>query len=437
MSDVFTVFEHSRTKGFDLTDRENDALQQLNTRLGVQVLRAEYKGELTAFQYVGIVRIGTRAIHILPKIYPPTSDDVTTEDHVKDATKNLFYLLSYANKLKIYEHDLADLLRSDKSWFELLIHFFSSNLLKEWQRGASRSYELIEDQLPFLRGKLQVREQLRHPARQHLFAITTDELSIDNQLNRIFRYVVERLHLVTFDEENRRRLGTLRRYMAGVTLLSNISRGDVKNVRLTRLNQQYGTLLNMALLFLDDGALQLSAGDCTSFAFVFDMNKLFESFMVNFIQRHREEILPDSLKACALFPQSTGLPFHLSTRDGVPVRKMKPDLLFADQDEGIYPLLLDLKYKKLESHISGADMNQMSAYVLATSQYALPSKCRKVLVLYPQTSEMAKPRYLQEKISGSEIPVIGATIDLRLNLEKPEGTSKLIADLRNVMGKEQ
>ena len=42
----------------------------------------------------------------------------------------------------------------------------------------------------------------------------------------------------------------------------------------------------------------MAAGDVTTFAFVFDMNHLFEAFTVNFIRRHRYDILPVELRPC-------------------------------------------------------------------------------------------------------------------------------------------
>lgn len=48
-----------------------------------------------------------------------------------------------------------------------------------------------------------------------------------------------------------------------------------------RLNRRLEPLLNLARLFLDGGVMQLASRDLAAFAFVFDMNRVFEAFLVN------------------------------------------------------------------------------------------------------------------------------------------------------------
>ena len=48
-------------------------------------------------------------------------------------------------------------------WFEILTRLFATHLREEWQRGASRGYQLVEDDLPTLKGKWRITEQIRRP----------------------------------------------------------------------------------------------------------------------------------------------------------------------------------------------------------------------------------------------------------------------------------
>ena len=57
-------------------------------------------------------------------------------------------------------------------------------------------------------------------------------------------------------------------------------------------------LLNLARLFLDGGNIQLAAGDLSAFAFVFDMNRVFEAFVVNLVRKYRQEILLPEMWDC-------------------------------------------------------------------------------------------------------------------------------------------
>ncbi|MBA3924588.1 MAG: hypothetical protein H0X31_23965, partial [Nostocaceae cyanobacterium] len=144
--------------------------------------------------------------------------------------------------------------------------------------------------------KWQLATQLRRPEQKHLFTVTYDEFTVDNPLNRIFRYVVEKLWQLTRHSGNRQILTGLRYWMDEVTLLPVVTADMGNQIQLSRLNQQYEPLLNLARLFLERLGLQLSASDVTAFSFVFDINQLFERFIIGFIQCHRDEILPPSLK---------------------------------------------------------------------------------------------------------------------------------------------
>ena len=77
--------------------------------------------------------------------------------------------------------------------------------------------------------------------------------------------------------------------MDDVTLLPSLTSADASPALLTRLNRRLEPLLNLARMFLDGGVMQLAAGDLSAFAFVFDMNRVFEAFVVNFVRRRRLE----------------------------------------------------------------------------------------------------------------------------------------------------
>ncbi len=424
---MLTLFEN-KTAPFPWDPRRLASLERLNRERGDDVLRAvlDRTGSpaVQATQYVGVVRLGRETIQILPKIYRHE------ECSADEAARNLLHLLAVAADLPIREHALAPLLRRHANWFEVLTRLFTAHLTDVWQRGIVRGYIPIEDDdSPLLRGKWRLTAQLRRPAHRHRFCVTYDEFTPDNPLNRILRFVVERLWTLTRDSDNRRALSTLRAWMDGVTLLPNVTAAEASAVSLTRLHPAYAPLLTLARLFLDGGSLQLSGGDRDAFAFVFDMNRLFESFVFNFLRCHRAAILPPSLADCTLLPQSAGTALHLARREGRAAFHLKPDLALRAAD-GTFPLLLDTKYKALApaergaSGITPADMYQMHAYA---RRYA----CPRVLLLYPQTAGMAEPLRLRFDLEGGGT-VQAATLGLRVELGKPEGIRQLIEELKDV-----
>jgi len=426
---MLTLFEH-QTVPFDWDPPRLAALARLNRAQGDEVLRAALDRDgrpiVQAARYVGVVRLGRETVQILPKIYQHE------ECGADEAARNLLHLLAVAADLPVREYALAPLLRRNADWFEILIRLFASHLSDAWQRGIVRGYVPVEDDdSPLLRGKWRLTDQLRRPAHRHRFCVTYDEFTPDNPLNRVLRFVVERLWTLTRDGDNRRALSTLRAWMDEVTLLTNVSAAEASAASLTRLHPSYAPLLTLARLFLEGGSLQISGGDHESFAFVFDMNRLFESFVFGFLRLHRADILPPSLAECALLPQSAGTPQHLARREGRPVFHLRPDLALRAPD-GTFPLLIDTKYKALTpaqrgaAGISPADMYQMYAYA---RRYA----CPRVLLLYPQTAVMAEPLRLRFDLEGGGT-VQAATVDLRVELGAAEGVRQLVEELKDVLG---
>jgi 5-methylcytosine-specific restriction enzyme subunit McrC len=432
MTAMLTLFEHE-SRIFNWTDKDYAALERLRKEIGVEILRPGLRNGqrvLQAAQHVGVVRLNGRTVQVLPKIYR-SSKDANEAERTREATRNLLYLLAYAGQLPVREHALAPLLRHGNDWFEILTRLFATHLLEEWQRGAHRTYQIVEDDSPVLKGKWRIADQLRRPMRQHLFSVAYDEFTADNPLNRIFRFVAERLWRLTRDSGNRQLLGELRQWMEEVSLLPGVTAAEASSLMLTRLNQRYAPLLNLARLFLNGGALQLAAGDLSTFAFTFDMNQLFEAFIINFIRRHRAEILPPDMQTCELLPQSHGATKYLARRESKSVFLLKPDLVFRNHGAQ-FPLLLDAKYKRLDKSdaklgVSQADFYQMHAY-------ARRYDCNRVLLLYPQVVGMIQPLRTRFDVEGAAISIVAATVDLRIDLSRLQGRELLTEELRDILG---
>ena len=425
----WSLFEYEVSSGFDCTEQEQKAIAKLEKILGDRLFDLTIqkgKLELKARQYVGVFRLGDRTVEVLPKMY---RFDATTPK--QEAVRNLLYMLEYTHQLNVKQYSLASLCQKDLDWFEILTRLFSMNLLEEWQRGAFRNYQSVSDTLPVLKGKWNLTEQLRHPERKHLFAVTFDEFTADNQLNRVLRYVVERLYQLTRNFHNRQMLHELQQWMEEVTLLSKVNVEDLRLIPITRLNQRFEPLLNLARLFLENESLQLSSGNFQTFAFALDMNKLFEEFVISFISRHRQEILPTQLQDCELLPQSLGAVRYLAKNSSnQQVFQLKPDLVM--RQKGGFPLIMDTKYKRLKEGdrklgVSQADFYQMYAY-------AQRYKCANVLLIYPQVEGMTE---LSARFDIEGRTITAATIDLCGDLSKQVERDKLLERLRGLFADSQ
>ena len=425
---VLTLFEYEWTDA--LSDRDTSFLSQLSRTSGIEILKPVIRQGKTYFQarqFVGVFRLGHRTIQILPKIHR-SGDRQQSE---QDATRNLLLMLDYAGHLGIREVNLASL-KSAQDWFEVLIYLFALHLKRQWLKGAARTYEPIDAVLPVLKGKWRLSAQMHRPEQKHLFAVTYDEFTEDNPLNRIFRYVVEKLWQLTRDSQNRQMLSELRYWMDGVALLPVVTPQMAQGIALTRLNQQYEPLLNLARLFLDKLGLELSANDQTAFAFVFDMNQLFEGFLIGFMQRHRRDVMPETLQGCQLLPQGRNAVFYLARYQGKRVFKLKPDLVFRQGTH--YPLLMDFKYKRLDPGdrklgIAEVDFYQMYAYL---NRFSTP----QIALMYPQVAEMVGPVRSRFELEGRQGEIQAVTVNLLRDLTARGEKRALMEELRQILERE-
>jgi 5-methylcytosine-specific restriction enzyme subunit McrC len=137
--------------------------------------------------------------------------------------------------------------------------------------------------------------------------------------------------------------------------------------------------------------------------------------------------LPAEFQDTKLLPQAYGANRYLASRDSRNVFQLRPDL--ALQSENIFPLLIDLKYKHLDTEsrrlgVVPSDFYQMFAY-------AHRYDCQNVLLFYPQTADMPEPVDAIFTIQNSDKRVSVATVDLRRDLSSRDGQSALVAQLNH------
>lgn len=416
------MFEHEAV-GFDWDNRHLRILERVKTAKNADILTATtYQGQraLKAHQYVGTIRLGTDTVTILPKID-------YGEDRVGSATSNLLFMLEQSGYLPAHHQDMAPMLQRDQDWFEMLTRIFALELLSQWRLGPHSQYQTIDNTWPGLRGKWQINRQLRQPARDHRFDVIFDEFTADNRLSRIFRYVIEQLWMRTRNGHNRLLLGELRHWLDSVSLAPHMTATEIPPGLISRLTKRFEPLLNLSRLFLENGSLEISRGELEAFAFVFNMNHLFEEFLFAFIKRYRAKILPEPLHGCILHPQAQNHTRHLAyTGDGQSVFRLKPDLVFRRGDE--FPLLIDIKYKILDAKsrrlgVTEGDFYQMFAYA---HRYDSPS----ILLVYPQTEAPLRMRFA---LNGHPATISVATIDLHRDLSHPGSRAALVRELRDIL----
>jgi 5-methylcytosine-specific restriction enzyme subunit McrC len=343
---------------------------------------------LVAQNFVGVVNLGRDQVEILPKI----------EGDVSQVRHNLVKMISVALDLELYDSDASKVDKHSDSILEILIRLFCQKLWQCVRRGMVRQYEIRNENLAMLRGRLSVPEQIRvNLARPDRLACVFDEFSENNLLNQALKAALQVLSRVAKTQTSQRNLAELlfcfQEVDDVVSSAINWSRTGTN-----RLSARFKPVLALARLFIEGKSPDVVSGSGDGFALLFDMNKLFESYVGAVAKRvFANEGLEVSLQ---------GPKRHLArVASGSQVFELKPDIV-ARGDDGI-AFIIDTKLKSLKEQayregVTSTDVYQMYAY---STQYASPD----VFLLYPHHRDLGewKPRRAEYWVHG-----VGGTFDL-------------------------
>jgi 5-methylcytosine-specific restriction enzyme subunit McrC len=327
---------------------------------------------------VGAARIGDLQVSIEPKV----------------SISRLLFLVGYASHGVTW---LADTVPVDQA--EDLIPVIAQALWRQTERaihqGLLPGYILVEESLPFLRGRLRESEQLhRHHGMPLPLEIRHDEFTTDIPENRILRTACERMLAVPcVDADSQRMLRRLLRDFADVTPLT---RGDpIPAWQPIRLNARYHVALRLAELVLRATSAEHQGGTVAFNGFLLNMPKLFEAFVTT--------VLRDSL-AGTYGGRVVAQDRHYLDQAGQV--RLYPDIVWKRRGEPV--AVVDAKYKaEKPSGYPNADLYQLLAYCTVLN---LP----RGHLVYVKGNEDAAHHVIRQ--SGTEI------ICHALDLSQPPGS---------------
>jgi len=448
-SGVATLFEH-QTRGYaelgwSPVHPMIRSLDTLNRAAGHEVVRLERSG-IRALEYVGVFRVGSHTLQVLPKVdFEPSGDpdaEYGSESRAlaaRSASSNLLEMVSYAYEFPIRNVHVAGLQTARGSWLEILTRLFASELHSLVQRGIERYYIPVQETSNVLRGRWEIEKQLiRRPHQRHLFDIVRDEFSENTPLNRVLKYTTERLLAASSDPRNRALLMDLREWFSEVSSLPSIGLHDLRQVAFTRLNDRYAPAFNMARLLIDGEIAHLRAGSEELTAFALDMNLLFERFVAGLATRFSREILPEPWRGYALVTQMKNRPTYLLERlpQHTQEYRVVPDICVLDS-RGRVQAIIDTKYKEMEEGPRGHGPSEADLYQLLA--YCSRLGCHAAALLFPSSKRAPGGSAIFTAIEGPQSLVVD-TIDLHSPLGHPkpliDGLRALFSQLRFMQERE-
>jgi len=371
---TITLHEHDTLPYTRLGSRAVESLEEINAKHGDKLFTFGRR-HLRTHQYVGLVQTPEVSLQILPKIH----DRVGLEGSQRtDDLGYLLLMLRLAGAVDLQQMGAADIQKLKGSFLEIWSWHFARLLHRLLKRQFRRGYVEVEERTGFIRGKLLIGSMQtgcevlsgRYPCRYEVF--TPDQL-----LNQTLKYCNGLLLRETRSQQ------TARLLRANEALLGDVQHRivtlqDVERIHLNRLNRDYEPILILCRLLLSQSTLDVRAGCIRQQAFVFDMNRLFESGIAGLLRR-----LKPALKIAGSALRSV--------ENQVPLGKlfdqyqMRVDVMLEGEDNR--RVLLDTKYKSLQGRPtpSQSDLYQMHAYTTASDE-----RYDTVILLYPGMRSTAR-----------------------------------------------
>ena len=264
--------------------------------------------------------------------------------------------------------------------FSTFRHYIQDLLMQ----GLYKSYATKQDyNMPYLRGKLLLVQQLQNDARLNAkFACEYDELEYNNLENQILLFCLHRCrHLTVFDSK-RNEFNSMIQQMDTFVEHKPITIDDFKKLNYTRLNQYYEKTHQLCKIIIQDIGISDFYEQETSFvnSFFIDMNKIFEKFFFRLVKEYYP--LPSGKP-----PTSTSWTSTLGQHFG-----NKPDGFIYDENGKDVKYIIDTKYKypsTNESEIKREDIRQMLDYMSHQGK-------NEGYLIYPKTKKSKPDEYKAE-----------------------------------------
>ena len=367
---------------------------------GEGVLEHGHKG-LRARGVVGVIAARDCQLEILPKI------EGAGEAGVDDATlrDRLIHMLAVARDIRIDPGIAAQLAWQRDTILELLIRLFCNKLADALRQGMPQQYTDREDDLPALRGRLDITRQFSVlAASPQMLACRFDERSPDVALNQVMKAATSKLSRLARAPDNQRALRELGFAYADILVVPlGVLRWD--RIVLDRTNTRWRELLSLARLFLEDRHQQTSSGSIDGYALLFEMNVLFEDYVAR-------------LLAWALADTGLRVSAQGGHRDCLFEGEMgrfrtRPDLIIREGSR--VAVIIDTKWKRLAARTYDPKCGVSQGDVYQSMAYGRLYDCPNVVLLYPHHGGLPPaPVFERYSIAKPDAPesLIVATLDV-------------------------
>ncbi|MEG0136124.1 MAG: McrC family protein [Cetobacterium sp.] len=325
---------------------------------------------LQAQNYVGIIQTKSgRTIEILPKIAK-----LDEEEDIEKSKKILLKMLRTLKDSPFKTTKIANLKVEKMTLYEIFIRMFLEELSLLIKKGIKSDYIKKEDNLKYLKGRLKIADQIKkNSIHKERFSVEYDEFSSERLENRIIKTTLDFLYKKCTTLTNKKRIREFKFIFEDIKPVYDYN-SCFSKIKLGRDMKNYEQVLKWCKVFLLNNSFSPYKGSEIAFALLFDMNKLFESYIGDYL-RKKDEI--ENLKL-------QDREHHLVYVDESGRFGLRPDIVIETEEKTI---ICDTKWKIMSKEPSQEDMYQLYAY---GTKY---EKCKKLYLIYPLVDGSAPLQY--------------------------------------------
>lgn len=368
-----TVFEHQAIR-YDkgekqITKDQFDALEKYYGE-GVPYFKLQYHG-IQFMEYVGVIQVGKTLIEVLPKAEKHDTNSIKWRTILIDMLKavgNFDVKSTSESNLKISPNNILDL------YFEMFINEVEYLL----HNGLIKKYRKKEGNVNALKGNIQfgkhIQQNLTHQERFYVRYITYD---VEHTIHHILFKTIRLLQKINTNSALNSKIGALLLNFPEMPEIK-ITEAIFNKLVLTRKTNIYKRAIEISKLLLLQYHPDLSKGRDHVLALMFDMNTLWEEFVLKTLRK-------DFVRFKSVTAQTSKFFWKPQGRKRTTIR---PDILIQAHNDKYF--VIDTKWKNLNGfNPSADDLRQLFVY---HEYYA----AEKVALVYPGLEkDIIKGKYLK------------------------------------------
>lgn len=337
----------------------------IETRYNLGELEIRARGIAGTFSAKGLV------FDVAPKFAPKA-------DEGGEWGLSLLMLVRHAQPRNVVFNRSSHLNIVSSSFLDLLAMAFVDAVESACNDQLIHSYKVKEISAPTVKGRLNIRRQISTSVqRPHLIECDVDQLDANNPYNDLLCWAIKYLYRSVESPRLRQKINELSIRIPGKANPFLAQR--YSEIIPPPQYRNWEPALKICSIIYKGLNLNNQTGQYAGYSFLFNMEKLFESFVENLLARSVRNIekktLVNKRQYSSLYakPQGDNNPFF-----------SKPDNLLMDGDSSV--LVVDAKYKRLSDTLGERDRKPQSQDVYELVAAMTAHGCKKSLLVYPKVA---------------------------------------------------